>query len=74
MRALIAALMLAGCVSSDSTPHSTTCGTITPYSHDFQAAMSREIAPLPEDDVLLMAVKDLKRMRDEARACQEAQQ
>lgn len=47
------------------------CPAIVPYSAEFQAKLADELAALPAESVLIVAMLDYKRERDQLRECQD---
>lgn len=47
------------------------CPAIVPYSAEFQAKLADELAALPAESALVVAMLDYKRERDQLRHCQD---
>lgn len=65
MRALILALLLAGCSQTITSG----CPPVADYPAWFQTKALAELAPMPADSAIRRMMDDYKRMRDQARAC-----
>ncbi|QEX18473.1 hypothetical protein FRZ44_37800 [Hypericibacter terrae] len=62
---LAACALLAGCAPS----YVTGCPPVVEYGQDFQTRLADELAPLPNDDPIVVVVRDYKSLRDQVRAC-----
>lgn len=69
---LLAVMLLVGCETVSSRPTLTVCLPVQEYSAEFQAQAADELMALPPESHLAQMITDYGRMRDQARACQEA--